>query len=394
MKVLLVGKDKAYLEALGCAMIKQEPNMSCDLFDQMNLDVILDYDIAVVDLDDFHGSDGIHDSSEIQEIRHKLILLGGSNDKRMDTRKFSLTSELIQQIKQKYAASLLHSTIASEIDSTIDSEIDSDIEHVMQPINSSITNSLLTIDVMSIAGGVGVTSIALGLARELSRYCSRNVLYASCEVFESLKLYEEPACLACGSIQVKKLIYHHLRGSKLFDELVSASIDTDDYGVMRLPLQDGINPISELDDAQRDSFFRHIVSCIGADTFVIDKGNIAKERFFVEKISEEKKLEEENQNKPIQIVVTSPNSYKLLTKGIIDCLEKYSMIAEGYIQVSNRIPIDDCIEQTDPVTDCVFIYEDELAFNRQEDTATMSLSGSWSHGIKELSDRITEALHN
>ena len=124
-----------------------------------------------------------------------------------------------------------------------------------------------------VEGGAGTSSLAIGAARELSRYRSRKCLYISMEYAES-ELLGIPAD---GAYTMADLIYEYmsgrLRGNSpdLQSNMISA-IRQDEYGVMRFMTGSALNHLLELDISERTEFISTAVRASGAECLILDQG--------------------------------------------------------------------------------------------------------------------------
>jgi hypothetical protein len=129
---------------------------------------------------------------------------------------------------------------------------------------------------VGVEGGAGASSIALGLAGELSAYRGKKVFYISLEGFESPRLGTGGCMASLGDLS--GFLFAFLRdgreGKGAQGRAVSAApyVARDDYGVMRFPPSDGPNRLRELDGAELGRLLGAVASEMGADIVVADWG--------------------------------------------------------------------------------------------------------------------------
>ncbi|MDR2157574.1 MAG: hypothetical protein LBO81_07325 [Clostridiales Family XIII bacterium] len=119
-------------------------------------------------------------------------------------------------------------------------------------------------------GGAGTSSVALGIARELSAYRDKAVIYLSREPFESSRL-----CLQgrVGQGDVTDYLYFFLKGER--DKLIGlrdALMIADDYGVRRFYPANGPNTLRELNDAELTDFIAELLRGGEVDFLILDLG--------------------------------------------------------------------------------------------------------------------------
>jgi hypothetical protein len=122
---------------------------------------------------------------------------------------------------------------------------------------------------IGVEGGAGTSSIALGCARELSRYRNKKVLYLSLEPLESDRLCVEKHSDAVSSIDDYLFEFLKDDGACAEDELKTFLIK-DSYGVMRFNPSGRENRLAELDDALLIRFTRLSAAASEADYLIID----------------------------------------------------------------------------------------------------------------------------
>lgn len=129
------------------------------------------------------------------------------------------------------------------------------------------------ISVLGLEGGAGASSIALGLAGELSAYRAKNILYLSMEAFESPYLGVSAAM--SGGSEVSAFMFHFLRAGEGRESIPSALhfISRDDYGVSRFVPTVGLGRLRELSGEALGRFVRELSCDLGADFVFIDWGS-------------------------------------------------------------------------------------------------------------------------
>ena len=127
----------------------------------------------------------------------------------------------------------------------------------------------------SISGGVGLSSSAIGIGRELSRYRNKKTMYLSLENFENSYL-----CTSSlhNSISGEEFLYKYYRASKNgFDEettdmLIRLAISTDEYGLFRFKPDIGSNSMSSLDINSLSEILSVLENSLKLDVIIIDVG--------------------------------------------------------------------------------------------------------------------------
>jgi hypothetical protein len=138
------------------------------------------------------------------------------------------------------------------------------------------------ISFVGVEGGAGASSVALGLAGELSAYRDKKVLYLNFEAFESPRL--GTGGRMTDRADMSRFLFAFLGEGKEANATsdpfrssgspVSAApyMARDDYGVMRFPPFPGFNRLRELRGAELGRFMRDVVGETGADMVIADWG--------------------------------------------------------------------------------------------------------------------------
>jgi MinD-like ATPase involved in chromosome partitioning or flagellar assembly len=124
------------------------------------------------------------------------------------------------------------------------------------------------ISFVGIDGGAGASSLALGLAGELSAYRGRRVLYLSFESFESPHLGTGGRMTSPGGID--GFLFAFLRDGA--DVSAEPYMARDDHGVMRFAPSGGLNRLRELNEEELGRFLAAVTRETAPDAMVVDWG--------------------------------------------------------------------------------------------------------------------------
>jgi MinD-like ATPase involved in chromosome partitioning or flagellar assembly len=133
--------------------------------------------------------------------------------------------------------------------------------------------ALHLISFVGVDGGAGASSLALGLAAELSAYRGKKALYLSFETVESPFLGRGARSAARGDMA--GFLFSFLKQEKNGSGAgVSAALYTecDDYGVVRFPPSAGLNRLRELDAAELARFMAAVTDELAPDVVIADWG--------------------------------------------------------------------------------------------------------------------------
>lgn len=129
---------------------------------------------------------------------------------------------------------------------------------------------------LGISGGAGTSSIALGVARQLSRYKEKRVLYLSFEDFESDELYENKEESTKNS---NDIVYYLLQGrSDAVVDFFERFTFKDEYGVERLSPSSMRNELSSLNITELHNLLSIIWGTGRYEYIILDLGNNLNER--------------------------------------------------------------------------------------------------------------------
>lgn len=127
----------------------------------------------------------------------------------------------------------------------------------------------------STIGGVGLSSAAIGIGRELSRYRNKKIMYISLEDFENSKLC---ASKINNHPSLEEFLYRFYRFEKEgrsqpeMEMLVRNSVGIDEYGMYRIKPDNGMNSISTLDVNSLSLILSHLKQALSLDYFILDVG--------------------------------------------------------------------------------------------------------------------------
>lgn len=136
---------------------------------------------------------------------------------------------------------------------------------------SDETEHINIISFCSSSGGVGCTSISLGVCQELTRFHGKKVLYISLEEFMSSTNYFQGSNLKANNIA--KYVYA-IQNNKSYCNYTSAGyMSRDDYGIFAFYPARGRNPMCELVGNEFIKLINHIASEKMFTDLVLDCGN-------------------------------------------------------------------------------------------------------------------------
>ncbi|QOX62925.1 hypothetical protein FRZ06_06010 [Anoxybacterium hadale] len=133
-------------------------------------------------------------------------------------------------------------------------------------VNPYLKTSL--IGVLGVSGGVGSSSIAIGLARELSRYHDKKILYLS---FEELPATEMYVTFGCGCRKISDFLYYLFE--KQDDEICShleGFTTKDDFGVGFFCPSRGRNDLRSLTKDDLAYLIKYLTDSCSYDYILID----------------------------------------------------------------------------------------------------------------------------
>ena len=118
------------------------------------------------------------------------------------------------------------------------------------------------------AGGVGITSIAISAARELSLKGGVNILYISFEKHESSPVYMD---FDGGRLSINEYLYYLFRSENHSSPIdIDAFICTDLHGLSAFRPAEGKNELSELDFEQQLKFFNAVIKSLRFNFLFLD----------------------------------------------------------------------------------------------------------------------------
>ncbi len=122
--------------------------------------------------------------------------------------------------------------------------------------------------VLGARGGCGTTSVAIGLAQHLKRYCGREPLYVPLTAFGDAEDYFPER----ASGHIEEYIYRLLYGAAGKPSDPSAYISHDGYGTAAFAGSTGVNPLIDLTPGEL-SVFLTSERFSGADCIILDLGS-------------------------------------------------------------------------------------------------------------------------
>jgi hypothetical protein len=123
---------------------------------------------------------------------------------------------------------------------------------------------------VGVEGGAGTSSVALGCARELSRYRDKKVLYLSLEPIVSDRLCVEQHI---QTSTLDEFLFEFLNDGKACnEEMLRMFLVKDSYGVMSFAPTGKANRLRELNDATFSQFMSMAAAAAKADYVILDVG--------------------------------------------------------------------------------------------------------------------------
>ncbi len=135
---------------------------------------------------------------------------------------------------------------------------------------SQETEDITLISIFAVEGGVGCTSIALGVCQELHRFHGKKVLYISLEEFVSAGEY---FLTSADNLGIKHYLYLLLHKSNEVCITPEGYMTRDEYGVSSFYYPLGRNPLRQLKETEYVQFINHIVKNSDFTHIVVDCGN-------------------------------------------------------------------------------------------------------------------------
>ena len=127
------------------------------------------------------------------------------------------------------------------------------------------------VSICSSDGGVGCTSVALGISQELARFHGKQVLYLNLEEFESTAFYFPDA--NGGSNNISRFIYTLLYSQNGENRSPIGYLVKDGYGISTFRPAKGRNPLRDLNDNEFVKFMKQILKENVYTDLIVDCGN-------------------------------------------------------------------------------------------------------------------------
>lgn len=242
----------------------------------------------------------------------------------------------------------------------------------------------IVISLLGIEGGAGTSSIALGLAGELSAHRGRKVMVLSFETFESPYLGAGPRMR--GSGDVADFLFGFLRTGIGEQTRLQAApyLWRDDNGVIRFMPSIGTNRLCELTGAFRERFVDAVAAEVRPDVILLDMGSCidADAREWMRASA--------------SVIFVGRHGGVKTGKGMPaafdNIAEDLGIDAERAIHVISRRPADTEDDPSDMngglAAGFTAICEDPYAFENDGSRVAISLATAFGTGIKELADRV------
>ncbi|MCL1896178.1 MAG: hypothetical protein FWG03_06505 [Clostridiales bacterium] len=124
------------------------------------------------------------------------------------------------------------------------------------------------------AGGQGVSSAAIGIGREISRYRGARAMYLSIEDVEDPGLFPG----GVHAMRAEELLYRYMRAihvgeaPDMLEKLFGSAASRDEYGLFRLAADEGAGSLSSLAPAELYAFLGRAYAALGLTHIVLDFG--------------------------------------------------------------------------------------------------------------------------
>ena len=235
------------------------------------------------------------------------------------------------------------------------------------------------------SGGAGTTSVSISVARELSRYHDKKVLYLNLEEFSSSSFYMDDSS---ADRSISDFLYYVLE-KKINGLCTYADGFTfqDLYGVEAFRHEGGLNELRQLSRDEIDGLFRALTGCRRYDFIILDLGHSINDA-----------ISASISYCSIVAVVFSDHviqrhKCEIFTRYL---MEKELAKEEKMIFIRNRAEFIREIEHRDEtLTDCVKseipIEDDPNSFCFHNKSMTVSIDHIFGIGVKKIADEIVGA---
>lgn len=136
---------------------------------------------------------------------------------------------------------------------------------------SDETEQVNIISISASSGGVGCTSVALGICQELTRFHGKKVLYVSLEEFESTAIYFPSSNVE--STNISRFLYSILNDKNAARWVADGYMQKEQYGISAFHPAKGRNPLRELSGCEFVKFINHVTKDKVYTDIVLDCGN-------------------------------------------------------------------------------------------------------------------------
>ena len=292
------------------------------------------------------------------------------------------------------------------------SEIHNDINFLYGYLTGKkIINPILStalIGVLGVSGGVGTSAVAIGLARELSRYHDKRILYLSYEEITATELFVH---FGTGTRRIGEYLYYlfERKNEKICSHLEGFTT-RDEYGVSFFCPSKGRNDLRYLTKEELELFIKSLTDSNRYDYILFDLNH---------DLSEESRLLLSFCSRLIMVRRDDPVSiHKMkkltayLKKAVPDLPKKVllhisNMAKEGSLLQSNGTGLQDYkisgLQDSDlndlcnhgtrrsQNEDSLYIQKDESSFRLIGEHLDISINQSFGTGIKEIADAVLVA---
>ncbi|MEG0430159.1 MAG: hypothetical protein RR536_01045 [Anaerovoracaceae bacterium] len=225
------------------------------------------------------------------------------------------------------------------------------------------------ISFVSGSGGVGVSSVAMGTAKELKAFGEYDVLYISMEEIPSVQAffsYEH------GIKDIKHLLYNLINGKPhIYYDLF---LGTDEVGVNGFKYNDGTNLLNKISSNEFSCFLRSLMSAVLFDYIIFDIGNnLSENSMEAIKISKKIVFIKEFMNKKKDI------AHKEYINNRFDGEKKLDLI-----EIQNKVSVSDEIEYNSET-----IVYDPYSFDEVDGKSIIHLDKRFCLNIKKITEKLT-----
>ena len=242
-------------------------------------------------------------------------------------------------------------------------------------------------------GGVGCSSIAVGIARDFALPGNQKVLYISIGDIHGERFFFDQK--AEGNI--KEYIYEYLYGSGPFYEKRDCYFNSDLYGVKSFNTSSWKNRFNELNAGELSGIIGEIASEDMFDRIIVDTGNVRNEIsaqikemadriIYVEGCYDtalESELKNEDYNKYMDKIISVKNFMPSVDRSLDDFFE------DDFEENDES----EAAEKSKAELENIYIVKDDKAFSVTDGIIDIDISGDFGKGIRQLISRLASGFY-